>query len=152
MKLKKLLIAGIVVLSTLSCVATPILATTNYYSTEGITVNTNLGNGNVKLANIDEQYIVAYSRNGTHSYRQYKLTFLVRNCTYNKTIVVHSQLYENEDEWGDSKPAKYVKTLSDGTEVWELTFTHQAGTKFCVWYKEVNSWDNNNYADYEFSI
>ena len=157
MKLKKLLTASIFALSSLSFVVAPVMASPMYnlytpcYSVYGPTImNTSLGNANVKLGSVEWGSMVAANHNGGGSVYHYKLTFLVRNCGYDKNIVVHHQVFDDSNEWADSEPAKYVKTLSDGTEIWELDITAQAGTQFCVWYKEVDSWDNNNGANYQF--
>ena len=161
MKLKKILITGIVTLSSLLCMVVPIMANepaqAGYYCPEGTTYNVYLKGANIKLANVEKEYAVPYNHPGSPFY-VYTMKFLVRNCTYDKNIVVHSKMFEDEDRWEDSQSARYVRTLSDmGTadpsddvELWEVILVHQADTPFCVWYKEVDSWDNNNYANYTF--
>lgn len=132
--------------------ATPVMA---YETSSKIEYNTSLGNANVKLASVEDKGTIAYahSANGG-AVNHYKVTFLVRNCTYDKNIVVHYEAMGYPIEWRDSEPAKYVATVNKGTndeyEIWEADVYDRPGNQFCVWYKEVDSWDNNNGVNYQF--
>lgn len=77
---------------------------------------------------------------------EYTAYVLVENKSYNKTIVMH--YIDADGVWKDSEKATYVKTRSDGKEIWVL-HGFVGGAIFAINYKEANAWDNNNGLNYK---
>lgn len=76
-----------------------------------------------------------------HSTPSNTIFLKVKNIAYEKKVTIH---YSSYNGWVD-EPARYVKSLGDGYEIWEATVGVMGGFEYAIKY-EVDGktfWDNN---------
>ncbi|MBD7911401.1 MULTISPECIES: hypothetical protein [Clostridium] len=145
------LMAGLV---TTICLSAPICASASTVATpnvEPIAATDTVTNQIVKFDSINLR-TVAYIHDGNNYWHspyavdEYNAYILVDNKSYDKTIVLH--YIDADGVWKDSDKATYVKTRSDGKELWTIHGYFNGKAVFSVNYKEANAWDNNNGVNY----
>jgi hypothetical protein len=93
-----------------------------------------------------------YYQEGYYSYYQFiqnNIFIKVSNLGYNKNVVIHYTDEGNPGIWKDEK-ASYLKTLSDGSEIWIAGLASEGPATYSIKY-EVNGatyWDNNSGNNY----
>lgn len=148
MKFKNLskLVAGIMIASSL---LVPVTAQAATAAPTTYTADTAVTNQTVKLDSISF-YDTAYSHGGASwsTVFGYDAYIIVENKTYSKHIVLHYK-DASSTSWQDSNDATYQGTRADGKEIWAIHGYFYDNSEFCVYYKEVNAWDNNNNQNYK---